>query len=112
LSGGSATALSEELREKPRALHMTVLQILADLPEDSELLLIVDQFEEVFTLCTSTRERAAFIEALTTAAQAANSRTRVVIGVRADFYARCSEHPELVEALRDAHLLVGPMTTD
>ncbi|GAA0903805.1 MULTISPECIES: nSTAND1 domain-containing NTPase [Streptomyces violaceusniger group] len=112
LSGGSATALSEDLQEKPRALHMTVLQILADRPEDSELLLIVDQFEEVFTLCTSTRERAAFIEALTTAAQAANSRTRVVIGVRADFYARCSEHPKLVEALRDAQLLVGPMTTD
>ncbi|MFD5536777.1 WD40 repeat domain-containing protein [Streptomyces sp. NPDC127079] len=112
LGGGSAAALSEELREKPRALHLTVLQILADRPEDSELLLVVDQFEEVFTLCTSTRERAAFIGALITAARAANSRTRVVIGVRADFYARCSEHPELVEALRDAQLLVGPMTTD
>ncbi|WP_405828133.1 hypothetical protein [Streptomyces sp. NBC_01176] len=112
LSGGSATALSEELQEKPRALHMTALQILANRPEDSELLLIVDQFEEIFTLCTSTRERAAYIQALTTAAQAANSRTRVVIGVRADFYARCSEHPELVEALHDSQLLVGPMTTD
>ncbi|MFJ9713916.1 hypothetical protein [Streptomyces sp. NPDC101234] len=112
LGGGSATALSEELQDKPRALHLTVLQILADRPEGSELLLVVDQFEEVFTLCTSTRERASFIEALTTAAQAPNSRTRVVIGVRADFYARCSEHPDLVTALRDAQLLVGPMVTD
>ncbi|MFE2607772.1 WD40 repeat domain-containing protein [Streptomyces mirabilis] len=111
-SGGSAIALSEELQDKPRALHLTALQILAGQPAGSELLLVVDQFEEVFTLCTSARERAAFIAALITAAQAANSRTRVVIGVRADFYARCSEHPDLVEALRDAQMLVGPMTTD
>jgi len=39
-------------------------------------------------------------------------RTRVVIGVRADFYASCSEHPELVTALQDAQLLVGPMSTE
>jgi hypothetical protein len=35
---------------------------------------------------------------LLTAAQAANGRTRVVLGVRADFYPHCSEYPELVEA--------------
>ncbi|NJP43382.1 nSTAND1 domain-containing NTPase [Actinacidiphila epipremni] len=112
LGAGSAAALREELERTPRALHLTVLQLLAGQPADAELLLVVDQFEEVFTLCADRRERDRFITALLTAAQAANSRIRVVIGVRADFYARCSEHPELVEALRDAQLLVGPMTTD
>jgi hypothetical protein len=66
----------------------------------------------VFTLCADHAERTRFITALLTGAGAANSRTRVVLGVRADFYAACSAHPELVEALRDAQLLVGPMTTD
>lgn len=110
LGAGSAPALRQELARDPRALHLTVLQLLADGPDGTELLLVVDQFEEVFTLCADD-ERNRFIAALLTAAQAANSRTRVVLGVRADFYARCSEHQALVRALRDAQFLVGPMTT-
>jgi len=109
LAGGSAATLRRELDENPRALHMTVLQALTG---DAELLLVVDQFEEVFTLCADADERAGFIRALLTAVQAENSRTRVVIGVRADFYAHCADHPELVTALRDAQLLVGQMSTD
>ncbi|GHF45572.1 hypothetical protein GCM10017566_18280 [Amycolatopsis bartoniae] len=110
--GRSATALHEELAVNPRALHLTVLQALNDQPGDVPLLLVVDQFEEVFTLCRDRAERAAFLTALLTAAQAENGRTRLVLGVRADFYPHCSEHPELVEALRDNQLLVGPMSTD
>ncbi|MFE4019293.1 WD40 repeat domain-containing protein [Streptomyces sp. NPDC059101] len=113
-AGGTAPALHRELSGGPRALHQAVLQALAtaDCPDGTDLLLVVDQFEEVFTLCRSKEERDRFVTALLTAAQAANSRTRVVIGVRADFYASCSEHPELVTALQDAQLLVGPMSTE
>ncbi|MEU5689245.1 nSTAND1 domain-containing NTPase [Streptomyces venezuelae] len=112
VSGDSATALHSDLSGDPRALHLTALKALAGRPDGVELLLVVDQFEEVFTLCSDIRERTQFITALLTAAQAPDSRTRVVLGVRADFYARCAQHPGLVEALRDAQLLVGPMTTD
>ncbi|BBB02023.1 putative WD-40 repeat protein [Actinacidiphila reveromycinica] len=112
LGSGPAAAVHAELLRDPRALHLTALHLTAGDRPGAELLLVVDQFEEVFTLCTDPSERAAFIAALVTAAGAANSRTRVVLGVRADFYARCAEHPELVAALRDAQLLVGPMTTD
>ena len=69
---------------------------------------VVDQFEEIFTLCRDREERARFIELLL-AAREPRSRLRVVIAVRADFYARCAEHPGLVDAVREAHLLVGPM---
>ncbi|MET8682932.1 hypothetical protein ABZV77_01850 [Streptomyces sp. NPDC004732] len=112
VTDGSATTLHTDLVTDPRALHLTVLKALADQPDDAELLLVVDQFEEIFTLCSDDRERTRFITALLTAARTPNSRTRVVLGVRADFYARCAQHPELVEALRDAQFLVGPMTTD
>lgn len=111
-SKGSATELREELGRSARALHLTVLQALADRPPEIDLLLVVDQFEEVFTLCTDAGERDRFISALLSAAKIAGSRTRLVLGVRADFYARCSQHPDLVEALRDAQLPVGPMTAD
>jgi WD40 repeat protein len=87
-----------------------VREALADRPPETEVVFIVDQFEEIFTLCDDSRERDQFIAALLAAAQG-GSRTRVVLGVRADFYARCAEHPDLVAALQDAELLVGPMTT-
>lgn len=64
----------------PRALRLAVLQALADQRPEVELLWVVDQFEEAFTLCRDQRERARFITALVTAATAANSRTRVAEG--------------------------------
>jgi hypothetical protein len=104
--------LQTELAADPENLHLRVRQALIDRPADSDLLLVIDQFEEVFTLCRAHNERAWFIQALVAAARAATSRVRVVLGVRADFYGHCGQHPELVEALRDGQLLVGPMTAD
>ena len=93
------------------------------------LVLIVDQFEEAFTQCSDEYERQAFIQALcaaagTTAVAPPFSRpTRisggllssrdapalVVIGIRADFYARAAACPELVPYLQDCQVLVGSM---
>ncbi|MEV1076645.1 hypothetical protein AB0I98_00045 [Streptomyces sp. NPDC050211] len=77
-------------------------------PAPGDTLLVVDQFEEVFTLCTDSAERDRFLDRLLTAAVTA-SRLRVVLAVRADFYGRCADHGPLAEALRDSTLLVGPM---
>ncbi|KKD03177.1 hypothetical protein TN53_36675 [Streptomyces sp. WM6386] len=46
------------------------------------------------------------------AARYPSSRLRVLITVRADFYARCSEHRGLADAVSGAGLLLGPMTAD
>ncbi|WP_231648089.1 nSTAND1 domain-containing NTPase [Saccharothrix sp. NRRL B-16348] len=72
-------------------------------PDLTADLLIVDQFEEVFTLWPDADQRTAYIDALLTA------RCKVVVGVRADFYGHCAQHPALVEALTDGQLLLGPM---
>jgi WD40 repeat protein len=91
------------------------------------LVLIVDQFEEVFTQCTDAQERQAFIQALSAAAGTAaatglpadgrsdgllgsrDAPALVVIGIRADFYARAAACPELVTYLQNCQVLVGPM---
>ncbi|MEU3600926.1 helix-turn-helix domain-containing protein [Streptomyces sp. NPDC006798] len=78
-------------------------------PRPGDTVIVVDQFEEVFTLCHDPAERARFIDLLL-AARAPGSGLRAVVAVRADFYGHCTEHPELVDVLREAHLLVGPMT--
>ncbi|MFD5102113.1 nSTAND1 domain-containing NTPase [Streptomyces albidochromogenes] len=75
----------------------------------ADTVVVVDQFEEVFTLCRDPAERAEFIDRLL-AARSPDSSLRVVIAVRADFYGRCAEHRPLADALREAGLLVGPMT--
>ncbi|MEZ0112555.1 WD40 repeat protein [Catenulispora sp. EB89] len=112
LGAGSAPRLARELETDPDALHLSVPQALQGAGPDAELLLVIDQFEEVFTVCGSDAERAAFIAALAAAVRAVNSRTRVVLGLRADFYAHCAQHPELVNLLRDGQLLVGPMSPE
>ncbi|MDQ0753400.1 WD40 repeat protein/transcriptional regulator with XRE-family HTH domain [Streptomyces africanus] len=76
----------------------------------ADTLVIVDQFEEVFTLCHDPAERARFIDLLLTARQP-GSRVRVLLAVRGDFYGRCAEHRDLADALRDANLLAGAMSS-
>jgi WD40 repeat protein len=79
---------------------------------DDHLVLIVDQFEEVFTLCQDETERTAFIATLTALTGEPSGPTRVVLGMRADFYGRCADYPDLVAALRDAQVLVGPLSPE
>ncbi|MGW4211816.1 nSTAND1 domain-containing NTPase [Lentzea sp. NPDC004789] len=69
-------------------------------------LLVVDQFEELFTLCEDEVQRTAFLNALLSA------DCRRVIAVRSDFYPHCAQYPKLAEALTDAQVLLGTMTPD
>ncbi|MFH9075793.1 helix-turn-helix domain-containing protein [Streptomyces alboflavus] len=92
--------------EHPLRTHATAC---VPAPGEQDTWLVVDQFEEVFTLCRDTGERAGYLARLLAAAEP-GSRLRVVLGVRADFYGRCAEHRGLADALREANLLVGPMS--
>ncbi|WP_344933908.1 helix-turn-helix domain-containing protein [Sphaerisporangium flaviroseum] len=112
VTGRTAGRLYADLVADPRNLHLGIREALAGRQPPGDLVLVVDQFEEVFTLCQDQRERAKFITALMEAAQAENSRSRVVLGVRADFYKHCSDHPDLAAALSDSQVLVGPMSAD
>ncbi|WP_308257133.1 nSTAND1 domain-containing NTPase [Saccharothrix luteola] len=109
LTRSTPGAVREELDTDPRGLHLLARQVTMDPP--GELLVVVDQFEEIFTLCRDQAERTRFVEALVTAANAENSRCRVVLGVRSDFHAHCAGHPALRGQLA-SRLTVGPMTTD
>jgi WD40 repeat protein len=76
------------------------------------LVLVVDQFEDVFTQ-SDEAERTAFIEVLDSLAGSASGgapAAAVVLGLRADFYARCTEYPSLALALQSSTFVVGPMT--
>ncbi|CAL9521926.1 hypothetical protein SUDANB140_03872 [Streptomyces sp. enrichment culture] len=76
---------------------------------------IVDQFEELFTLCPDESDRRAFIRLLQAACvpggPADPAPVLVALGVRADFYDQCLRHPELADALQHRHMVLGPLTT-
>ncbi|MFF4571031.1 hypothetical protein [Streptomyces sp. NPDC001410] len=75
-------------------------------PDRRRLVLVVDQLEELFTLCRSRAERTAFLAALTALAEAG---TLVVAALRADFYGHAQALPELDAVLRSNQVLVSPM---
>ncbi|MFE7897374.1 hypothetical protein ACFU3E_07525 [Streptomyces sp. NPDC057424] len=122
LRAGLIPRLREEIARRGRSATLRVLtpgprpaetygHLLTPADGEPESWVIVDQFEEVFTLCRDKAERGRFINLLL-AARGEDSRLRVLIAVRADFYARCAEHRELADALHGAGLLVAPMTAD
>ncbi len=77
--------LKEELRDNHEALVGVVDSALPD--DGSELVLVIDQFEETFTT-GSDREREDFLQSLYQAIIHPDSRLRVIITLRADFYDR------------------------
>ncbi|WP_329337073.1 hypothetical protein OG866_21865 [Streptomyces sp. NBC_00663] len=89
--------------------------------------LIVDQFEETFTLCADETGRRTFVQLLHAASAPGDSPNNpddpndpgdlgdpapvlVVLGVRADFYEQCLSYPELADALQHRHMVLGPLT--
>lgn len=118
LRAGLVPALRDEVDPRRRPATIRVITP-SDRPDTALLtpvaagrgdtIILIDQFEELFTLCRDTSARARFVDALL-AARAPGSRLRVVIAVRADFYGRCAEIGPLADALLSATLLVGPMT--
>jgi WD40 repeat protein len=73
-------------------------------------LLVVDQLEEMFTLCPDESSRAGFLDALMDLRE--TSSASIAVALRADFYGRCAEHPRLATALSAHQCLLGPMQTD
>ncbi|GAB3900888.1 hypothetical protein GCM10029964_088890 [Kibdelosporangium lantanae] len=77
------------------------------------LVLIVDQFEELFTARLAEDQRRGFVEILSQLAGVHDGQppvALVVVGLRSDFYTPCVAYPELRRALQRSQVLVGPMS--
>ena len=123
----SPAALREQLLEHPEEAHLffrdAFLNHVADLghsdaaTHNGRLVLIVDQFEEIFTHSSPSteRERHAFLTALRTAAEepvgpGGEPAALIVLGMRGDFWDRCAEYPQLKDACEGKTVSVAAMT--
>ncbi|HEX9043063.1 MAG TPA: helix-turn-helix domain-containing protein, partial [Trebonia sp.] len=126
LAGADAAAVRRGLAADPGGFALTARQAaLAGPPGPAEgpegaaqrdrlrpgrLLLVVDQFEELFTQCAEEGERQAFITALHAAATAGHGPDQapaalIVLGMRADFEARSAGYPQLAGPVQDRYLV-------
>jgi WD40 repeat protein len=101
--------LRERLDSGSRGL-LEVVDLVA--PGEAEVVVVVDQFEEAFTLTTDERERELFLESLRVAAADPESRLRVIVTLRADFYDRPLVYPRFGELLAEGTEAVPPLTPD
>lgn len=101
--------LLARLESGPRGLVDSVEAIV---PHEAQLVLIVDQFEEAFTLTESEEERALLLEGLRVAAVDPDSRVRVVVTLRADFYDRPLRYPRMGPLLGATTEVLTPLTPE
>jgi WD40 repeat protein/energy-coupling factor transporter ATP-binding protein EcfA2 len=102
----------DELRDDPRTLHLAGALALADRPESEQIVWVIDQFEEVFTLCRDEAERAQFFANLLYASSIPGGHATVVLTLRADFYYKCAAYPELSQRIAAQQFLVSPIDGD
>lgn len=96
----------DDLAERPDGIDVALSRALAD---DGQLLLVIDQFEELFTL-TPEAERGAFLTALLAAVTSERSRLRVVATLRGDFYDRPLDVPGLGAVVGRSTVAMAAMT--
>lgn len=104
----ATSTLMDDLMKDARSLRLYIRKLFAG-SGNTNLLLVVDQFEETFTLCKDLAERKAFIENLLSLADD-DDTVRVVITLRADFYHHCAEYEGLRLALEKHQAYIGAMT--
>jgi WD40 repeat protein/DNA-binding SARP family transcriptional activator/energy-coupling factor transporter ATP-binding protein EcfA2 len=101
-------SLLEQLARDELGLLRAVKRIL---PADtSELVLVIDQLEELFTLVGDEDIREHFLACVEYAVRDPRSRVRVVATLRADFYDRPLLHRGLAELMRDGAEVVLPLS--
>jgi WD40 repeat protein/energy-coupling factor transporter ATP-binding protein EcfA2 len=106
-----AHRVRDDLATDVRTLRLLISQPPASDPRSERVVWIVDQCEEVFTLCRDDQERRLFLLNLLHASTAGGPGT-VILTMRADFYTRCAAYPELTQQLAAHQYLVGPLDAD
>ena len=102
---GSSLGLVEAIRQINR-------------PKDENILLVVDQFEELFRFKKNNRDKnaenesLAFIKLLVNAVEQSELPIYVIITMRSDFIGYCAQFPDLTSKINKAHYLVPQMTRE
>ena len=105
--------LAERLSREEISLEQVLERILHKSSAIKQVLLVIDQFEELYTLCSDTELQNSFIDELLRTVEAARNSKKdfavVLLTMRADFMGQALAHRSFADALQEAPLLLGPM---
>ncbi|NJM73217.1 MAG: CHAT domain-containing protein, partial [Scytonema sp. RU_4_4] len=101
--------LADNLQQEDNALGSVVEEIVWSNP-GLKLLLVADQFEELYTLCQDKQERQVFLDRLLEATQQTNFT--LVLTLRADFLRQALDYRPIADALQYRDLKLGPMNRE
>jgi hypothetical protein len=101
----------DQMGKDERTLHLAVALALAYKPA-GRIVWVIDQFEEVFTLCSGEKERASFLGNLLYASSIPDGQATVLLTMRADFLPKCAAWPDLAARIASQQFLVSPMDAD
>ncbi len=104
--------LAEPLQQRELALYDVVERIIQK-HRAARLLLFIDQFEELYTLCRIAEDRQCFLDILLEAVQAASQQQTLnftlVLTLRADFFGQVLLYRPFADALQNADLKLSSM---
>ncbi|HSK77651.1 MAG TPA: hypothetical protein VLQ45_14470 [Thermoanaerobaculia bacterium] len=101
---GKMASQAARLREEPRHLLE-----MAGGEEGRPCVLVIDQFEELFTLCEEEPVRQAFVDALTHLIQSSGLRHTVLLTLRSDYEPRVAQLGTFQALFESAHVRVTPL---
>ena len=112
-----AKALSEGAVSLPAAVERALERVRGSTAAGSaRVLLLVDQFEELYTQCWESETRRKFLEKLLAAVEADSARRQsplvLLLTLRADFMGQALAHRPFADALQEGALMLGPMTRE
>jgi WD40 repeat protein/serine/threonine protein kinase len=110
IAANHADRIREHLTRDKYGLSRVASMILPN--DGSDLLLVIDQFEEIFTLVEDEQAREHFLDLIYTAVTTPRSRVRVVVTLRADFYDRPLHYPKFGELVRTRMETIMPLSAD
>ena len=107
-----ATKLAEHFRSGTIPLYDIVERILEKQSGTNRVLIVIDQFEELYTLNSDEEARRRFLDELLAASSRAGSKANVTLTLRGDFVGKALAYRPLSDRLQDAQINLGPMTRE
>jgi len=110
LEGQEADKLTKLFYESIDYLHPFVARVLGDANPEAKMVMVIDQFEELFTRAGES-DREIFMRLLHSAVTHKGGRISVIITMRADFFDRLSRYPSLAELFEQENMVIATEMT-